>query len=123
MLGIYDILLVLIEYVKQDSASSFSFTSSNAFVTWRPKLGVDDYSISSRSIIGFNLSHSSHIFEDRFFLVTHVNPGARAIICGVANGVKGRCTDLLSKYWTKGHFLMENNFFVYSEKDLSEEFR
>lgn len=62
MLGIYDILLVLIEYVKQDSASSFSFTSSNAFVTWRPKLGVDDYSISSRSIIGFNLSHSSHIF-------------------------------------------------------------
>lgn len=62
-------------------------------------------------------------FEDQFFLVTPASPKAHVIICNVVNGEDGRCVNLFLKYWTNDHFLLGNNFFAYSEKDLSEEAR
>lgn len=35
--------------------------------------------------------------------------------------MKGKFVDLFSKYWIKGHFLLGNRLYVYSEKELPNE--
>ena len=35
--------------------------------------------------------------------------------------MKGKFADLFSKYWIKGHFLLENRLYLYSEKELPNE--
>lgn len=73
------------------------------------------------TIRGFKPLSELPPFKDRFFIVTSVSFGDHAAIFYVGGGVEGRWVDLFSKYWTVGHFLLINHFFMYNEKDITDE--
>lgn len=85
-----------------------------------------DYPARGKGLTSYNSSiHGSKpllefsSFLDWFFLVTPVSPGDHASIYDVHNRVEGRCNYLYPKYWNGGYFLLEDNMFTYSEKEVS----
>lgn len=57
-------------------------------------------------------------FTDRFFFVTPLYPLAHVTISGIESGVKGKCKPLFPHFWCVKHFLLENDTFIYRERNF-----
>lgn len=73
------------------------------------------------TIHGFGSPSELQSFEDQFFMITLVSSEAYGAVWDIDERVDGRCVNLFSKHWPKGHFLMRNHLYIHREKDLPHE--
>lgn len=75
-----------------------------------------------QTIQGFGTFYELHPFAYQLFVVSSIHPKAHTAVCAVRNGVEGKCAELFSKYYTKSHFLIGNEMYVYIEENILIEY-